>query len=384
MRERIKVLNEFDPKFFSQRKGPLVSIYLPTNAYSREQQQDKIRYKNLLAKVEESLSQTYKRSEYASMLETLKAIEQDMKLGLWTNTKKGLAILAGGDEVVIYQLDYSVEEYALVSDNYHIRPLIENFQYGSHYYILALESDKFSLFHGDFHGFEEVPMPEGVETEFKKVFDDFDNAHSGISNKSRGSQSNYFGYKEKSSLVEKDVLKHFRYVNDALVEHFTGENACPIVLVSLPEHQSQFREVSSLPTLAATGIEKPFNSLSEGEVLEQVSNIVRDIQHAYIKGLIGRFDLAFSKERAASDPSQIAMALAERKVETLLLERGRLLEGYSDIGGGILRHSDEEPAQTDDLGDDFAQATYLQNGEVYIVDAGEMPTETGFAALYRY
>ena len=62
----------------------------------------------------------------------------------------------------------------------------------------------------------------------------------------------------------------------------------------------------------------------------------------------------------------------------------RTIDGDVDVESGFLRRHGEACVRSDDLTDDFAQATYLQGGDVYVLERDQMPTDTGVAALYRY
>lgn len=61
-----------------------------------------------------------------------------------------------------------------------------------------------------------------------------------------------------------------------------------------------------------------------------------------------------------------------------------MIDGDVDVESGFLRRHGEACVRSDDLTDDFAQATYLQGGDVYVLEKDQMPTDAGVAALYRY
>lgn len=384
MKTDISVLTEFDPTLFSCKEAPLVSLYMPTHRHAPENQQDPIRYKNLMTEVENLLELNYDRNQYEGIMAALRSIEEHRDSGIWRNAKDGLAILASNEKASIYKLDYPVDEFVSVTDSYHIKPLIRNFQFGSHYYLIALSADDFALYEGDFHTIEKLKMPEGVETRFSEVFDDFDNTLLGLGGTHGSHAPSYHRYGDKSEVIEKETIKHFRYASKIIEEHFASKHRCPFILVSLPEHQNAFREVSSIPTLLDESIEKPFYSMDEKEVLEEATSIIEGIQKARIAERTDRLGSEISQGRASTDPREVAHALAERKVETLFIERGELVPGTFDPETGSLSYGADALDASDDLTDDFAQAAYLQGGDVYVLDADRMPSDTGVAALFRY
>lgn len=384
MKTDITVLTEFDPALFSHHEAPLVSLYMTTHRHAPDNQQDPIRYKNLATEVKNLLELNYDRMEYGGILDALRSLEEHRDSPVWRNAKDGLAVLADNEGAALYQLDYPVDEFVSVTGSYHIKPLIRNFQYGSHYHLLDLTSDGFTLYHGDFHSLEPVELPEGVKSDFRDAFDDYNKALSGVNSISGSPDPYRFGYGEKSEIVDKETVEHFRYVNKTLEESFPEIDRCPFIVVSLPQHQAAFRSVATIPTLLEQGIDKPFESMSEDEVRAAAVAIIESIQEARIQDRIDRFGHGLAHGQASADPREIAHALAERKVETLFVEQDRLIPGTFDAETGSLSYGADMLDASDDLTDDFAQATYLQGGDVFVLAGDRMPSETGVAALYRY
>lgn len=380
----ITVSTEFDPAVFSCRETPLVSLYMTTHRYAPENKQDPIRFKNLVTETKNILELNYDRKDYEDILASLDALETYRNADIWTHAKDGLGVLASKNGITVYRLDYPVDEFVSVADSFHIKPLIKNFQFGAHYYLLAIDEDGFALHEGDFHSLEKLEFPEGVETAFSDEFDDYTNSLAGMNGHQGGGAPAYHRYGDKSSVDEKDTEEHFRYAGKAVEDHYASHHSCPVILVGLPENQAIFRAVASIPTLLDEGIDKPFESMSEQEALESAVEIVEGRQKSRLQERIDRFGYGQSHASASSDPRQIAHALVERKVDTLFVEQDTLIPGTFDAETGSLSYGDDALDASDDLTDDFAQATYLQGGDVYVLDAESMPSDTGVAALYRY
>ena len=382
----IALLEEFKPGFFADRDAPLVSMYLTTQHGWPEAQQNRIRFKNLYADVERALERCYDKREFKGMLDALALIEAQFAqddAGMLAPLRQGLAVLANRRAVSVYRLDYPVETFALVADSYHIKPLVKNFQYGSRYYVMALSYDGFDVYRGDFSTLEQLDRPDGIVTRFDELFDDYDVSLAEIGNRYKGKGRNYFGYDEKSQVVEKETVEHFRYAAEVMKDFMAGRN-CPLILASLPKHQEAFRAVADIPSLLERGIDKPFGSMDKKEQLAATGAIVDELQRTRIERLVARFHEALPRGKASSDVNDVTLALVERKVETLLVEKDRTIDGDVDVESGFLRRHGEACVRSDDLTDDFAQATYLQGGDVYVLERDQMPTDTGVAALYRY
>jgi hypothetical protein len=58
--------------------------------------------------------------------------------------------------------------------------------------------------------------------------------------------------------------------------------------------------------------------------------------------------------------------------------------GHIDTTTGHVEFGDISHPQIDDLLDDLAELALSKGGQVVVVPAKRMPTETGAAAIYRY
>lgn len=378
------ILTEFNPAMYSEAKAPLVSLYMETHRNTLEIPQDKLRFKNLLSQAETLLKQSYQRKDYESLLAKLDNLLTNPDEKLWRCAKEGLAVLASNDEVYVYYLDYSVKELAVVADSYHIKPLIRNFQYGSHYYLLELSADAFELYYGDFKTFEKVTLPPGVFNRLDELFDDFDNRVSGKSGSYGKTNTNFFGYEPKNDRVKIETEKLYHYINEVIHKHLILTQPCPIILVGLEQNQALFRSVSHHINVLSVGITKRFESMTQKEIVADASHIIEDMQREEIRKQLDSYGFALSQENASSDPRTIAVALAQRKVATLFIEGDSFIPGAFDPTAGTVSYDSGHTGHADDLADDFAQATYLQGGEVYVLNHDQMPSDTGVAALFRY
>lgn len=384
MNKTITELTDFSPTLFQNAETPLVSIYMQTHRFSPENQQDRMRFKNLISEAESLLDKKYNRREYVSIIENLEVFMDDLDRSIWRFAKEGLAVFADSSSVYFYRLDYPVQDISFVAETYHIKPLIRNFQYGSHYYLLALSADSFELFSGDFQSVERVTLPETVKSRFEDLFDDFDGDSSSNVGSYGGPDANFYGYRSKNELQEKEIEKFFRYVDKAVKEHYIDVHPYPLALVSLPQHQSTYRAISSISCLLERGIEKPADVLSESELFTEAAAIIKEMQKSHIRKLVDGYSFSEAKETGSSDPSTIGNALAAKKISALFVEQDRIILGQLDALTGLVSFTSNDESSIRDLADEFSRMTYLQGGDVYILEQDMMPSNTGVAALFRY
>ncbi|MEG0376257.1 MAG: hypothetical protein RR672_11555 [Raoultibacter sp.] len=364
--------------------GPFISMYLPTHRITQDIKLDKLVLKNLIKEAEESLAKNYEKREYQSIIDELTNLIDDPDETLWRHAKDGLALLACQGKVFGIKLSYPVEPRTIVAKSFHIKPLIKGLQFGSCYYLLSLSKERYDLYRGDVIDLDKVPLPQGYKNEFTMIYDDFDNDSSLNAGSFGGQESGYHGHRTKSEEDEKDREKFFRHVDKEVATLVEPHENIPVILATLTQHQSEFRDLSTLSNLLDEGLEKPVESMSEQDLKDGALKIIGAAQDARIDHLAANFGNEQAAERATTDIRTIGNALVERKVETLLIEEGVTLPGSFDGVTGAIALARVSDADTDDVTDDFAQATLLQGGAVFVVDPDKMPGETGVAAYFRY
>ncbi len=382
MPERIKNLVNIPAEMASRREPRLASIYLSTHRHSPESDQDRIRFKNLVSQVEKRLEMQGTKRDHASLIESLNAVATDLDRQVWRHTQDGLAVLASDDVAYVRKLGYPVDDVAVVSDRFFIKPLIRDFQYDCRCLLLAVSKDRFDVYTTDGCSLEKQEMPEGVGSTLQDVFDDFDSHSSVTVGSYGGSDPHFYGRNSKNEIVEKETLKFFRHVNSVFVEHFSRENGDPVILVALPQHQTDFRTIATIPNLIEPGIEKAPASLQETDLQTAACSILRELKDASIEKMLGDYGLYQSRGRATSDPSEIAHALTRRTVAALFIEEGVTIPGSMDENTGAISRETSEN-WIGDLADQFARLTFAGGGEVYSVTGDLMPTDTGVAAMLR-
>lgn len=382
MPERIKNLTSVPAELFSRKEPRLVSIYLSTHRRSPENDQDKIRFKNLVAEAEKQLQASSTKRDYAKLIENLDAVLTDLDRRVWRHAEEGLAVFASEDAVYVRKLGYPVDDVAVASDRFYIKPLIRDFQYGGHCYVLALSKDRFEVYAANDCVLEKIELPEGVGNRLQDVFDDFDNRSSVNAGSYGGLEPLFHGHGSKSEIVEKETVKFFRYVNDVFTEHFSRTNGYPVILVGLPQHQADFRAIATIPGLIERGIDTTPASMQETDLQAAACTIMKELRDSSIAKVLGMYGLHHSRGLATSDPSEIAHALMRRTVAVLFIEENGVVPGSMNEDTGAISR-DASGQWSGDLADQFARLAFGGGGEVYSVTEDLMPSDTGVAAMLR-
>ena len=366
---------------------PCLSLYQPTHRHHPQNQQDPIRFGNLIKELEQSLQQKYSADEVTQLLRPFETLAGNREF--WNHTRDGLAVFAASGIFQVYGTQRPLPELAVVAGSFHTKPLRRLLQTADRYQVLGLTRDAIRLFEGNRDALDEIdPAPGVPRTLTEALGDELTEPHSTVASYGGGAGAGggamHHGHGGKSPEIEIDDERFFRAVDRALAEYHSQPSKLPLILAALPEHQALFRRVSHNPALLEAGITTNPDALSTEELRDQAWEVFAPQYQARLKALDNEASYARSKETGSDDLTEVAVAAVAGRVQTLLIEAGRQLPGRLDPKTGEVTQGELDDPQTDDVLDDLADLVSEMGGEVVIVPAEGMTTDTGLAAIYRY
>jgi len=367
-------------------ESPCLSLYQPTHRHRPENQQDPIRFRNLVRELEASLRQKYPAVETQLLLKPFEALAHDADF--WNHTLDGLAVLGAPDLFQVFRLQRTVAELAIVAGTFHTKPLRRFLQSVDRYQILGLSLRQIQLFEGNRDALDEIDPAPGVP---RTITD----ALGGELSESNLTVASYGGVGQgttpmrhgdggKQDQQEADTERFFRAVDRAITEHHSRPSSLPLILAALPEHHHLFHKVSHNPFLMAEGISINPDALPIDELRERAWSVVEPRYQAQAATLAGECAVAKSNQRGSDDLAEVAQAAAAGRVATLLIESDRLIGGRLDTASGRVVLSEMSDPQVDDVLDDLGELTAKFGGRVMVLPSAQMPGPTGLAAIYRF
>lgn len=356
-------------------------MYQPTHRHSPDNQ-DVIIFKNLIKEIENSLVQQYSKKEKKPIIDLLNRIANDKDI--WTYASDGIALLYAEGQAIIYKLNRPVKELAVVSNSFHIKPLVRNFQSADLYHVLGLSREGFTLFEGNRYGFNEVELDEDIPNNIREVLgEDFSSSYiSGRQGASGGGL--YHGYGEKSDIVNRDTEKFFRFVDEIVAENYSKPTKLPLILVALPEYHNLFRKISRTSFLLDEGIKTNYDILTVDKLKDEMWKVVEPAYLTKTAELVNNFENSRDKSLGSADLVQIAKALLSNKIDTVLLEADRVIPGKINLTTGDIEKGDLNHPETGDLLNNIALMVMQQGGNVVLLPKERMPSTTGAVAIYRF
>src|SRR5699024_7062241 len=379
-----EIVNMFPhPLVLEETDGTCISLYQPVHHLIPEREQNSIRYKNQLQKIEQSLDKKYDTKEIKRRMQPFYDIGEDEEI--WQNKGEGLVIFASDEQCIVYNIERPVKEFVVVADSFHIKPLIRIFQSADRYHLLGLNRDEFTLFEGTRYHIKKVDLHPGVANTAKEILgDEYDDKMVVPGGKGPTEQSMSHGFGSKKDTVHKLTEKFFRVVDSEVYEHYSKPMQLPVYLVALDEYHTLFQNISKNQYLCEQGIKKDYQALEINDLKEAAWEVLEPIYLEKTKHLVDQFETARAQDKGSDDIAQVARAATEGRIERILIDVDKIYPGKVDMETGTLHEANLEHPEIDDVLDDIAEMVFSQSGEVVVVPSERIPSDTGIAAIYRY
>lgn len=377
--------HDYPAVLLAEREAPCLSLYQPTHRRHPDNSQDPLRFRHLVKQLAASLRERYPKRDVSALLQPFEALADDRDF--WNHTGDGLAVLGAPGFFRAYRLQRPVAELAVVADSFHTKPLMRIVQSADRYQILGLNRHAFKVFEGNRDAMVELPpidgVPQTADEWLGKASDDREGAHRAYGPQG-GAAVTRHGTDVKQDADDRDTEQFFRAVDAAVLHHHSQPSGIPLILAALPQHHSLFRTVSTNPSLMDEAIDVHPDVLSLDALRERAWQLVQPYYLQRLAGLVESFGTAAANGRGADGLRAIAEAAVAGRVETLLIEAERLFPGRIDTTSGAITTAKLAHPDVDDVIDDLGEIVLRKRGEVIVVPANRMPTDTGVAAIYRF
>lgn len=371
-----------------KHRGLCVSIFMPTHRAGPEIQQDPIRLKNLLGEAEERLIASGLRAPEARDL--LEPAERLLWDGLfWRHQSDGLAVFLSSEVFRYYRSPFDFEELLVVTDRFHIKPLLPLFSGDGRFYVLALSQNEVRLFQGTRYSVDEVDL-EGVPESLAEAlrWDDPEKQlqfHTGTRTPGGegGRPAIFHGHGVGINDAKANILRYFHRVDKGLHQLFRDEHA-PLVLAGVDYLLPIYREANTYPHLVNDGIEGNPEEMSAEELHKQARAIMRPLFLTAQREAARQYRVFAATERASNDVREIVPAAYHGRVETLFAAVGLQQWGAFDPDTNVVQLCEELGPGGEDLLDFAAVHTLLNGGTVHALEPQKVPDEAPLAAVFRY
>ena len=348
----------------AESKATCVSIYLPMKRLGVETQQNPIRFKNAIREAEAQLIAAGLRPQDArDLLEQAHTLDH---YEFWQHQEEGLALFISRNLFQSYRLPISVPELVVVTDRFHLKPLLSLLTGDGLFYILALSQNQVRLFQGTRFSVAEI-QPEEMPTSIAEAlrYDDPEKNlqfHTSTPQTVGGGDrvAMFHGHGAGEDDQNDNLLRYFRKVDEGIHGLMKNQQA-PLVLAGVDYLFPIYQQASTYPNLAGIGISGNPEILTAEELHTQGWSIVQPYFEKTQRDAIAHYESSVAKGQATDELQAVVPAAYYHRVDSLIVPVGYQCWGLFDPGTGEVQlHEAQEPGD-EDLLDLAALHTLIRN-----------------------
>lgn len=362
-----------------------VSLLLPTHRAGSQTQQDAIRLKNLLREADRQLQALPRMPgvDREQLLAPARALLDDTDY--WNHQQGGLALYLDRTGMHEIKVPDSIAERCVVSESFHVKPLLPRLRGDGRYHILALSRNLVRLLRCTRDTMLVLPLgaiPESLEHALG--FEKEQGSLAGRVAHRQGGGAGVVtphGHGEGNDDRAAELESFLHKVDAAVHDRLAGEPG-PLVLAGVVEVVSAFRKISRM----AERIAEPYVEGSPDEIdglalHDRSWPIVEQTFDDEFERARAHFERFAKTPRALLDVEQILAATAEGRVHTLLVALDAERWGRMHLGAHTIDiHEGQEPGD-EELVDRAAVLGQRRGAEVIFAVTQDMPAGAPLAAV---
>jgi hypothetical protein len=373
-------------------EGKAISIYMPMFIPAREAQQNPIRLKTLIKKVEKQLidSQMGTR-EINTYLTPLNELINDEFF--WQDKSDGLAIFLDSNDLRVNRLPQQVESLALVGDAFHITQMVPIYNGAGQFFLLSLAQNQPRLYRGSkyrLNRIAEIDLPESLQNMFDEFFEFHD--HLNYHTKSTSPNPDLSGERDGmhfgqggDNVDEKAEIRNFFHRFDEALLAYLGGQVTPLILSGVGFLHPLYKQANTYPYLLEEGITKNITHMPDEEIHQLAWGIVKNQFQKDVDQALGIYHkLENENGNTTDDVNTIVSGAHFKRIQSLFISNNAHVWGTFDPENNEVKIDDQSSPENQDLLSLAASHTIINNGNVLLVPQDKIPGKTPAAAILRF
>ncbi|MDF9797204.1 hypothetical protein OKW21_002467 [Catalinimonas alkaloidigena] len=384
-KETLQQLSDF-------QKTNCISIYIPTHKKGKEvnELQDAKLLKNHVQDIKNQLknNKDIPEDEAIQYLSPLNKLIDDTEF--WHHQSHGLAIFLAEDFFEYFRLPYSVEEFSLLSNSFHLEQLIPAYQEEEQYYVLAASLGKVRLFEASLNEIYEVNLPESLPQGAENALSYYDfeknlQQHSG-SMLGGGKEPIYHGHGGDGEFNEAYVKEYFRHLEDSL-EQVIEDKSIAVVLASVDYLHPIFKSASKKLKFTEKGLTGNYDKAKPDKIHKESLSVINPKHEALKNELKQKYQQLAGTGKTSYQIDDIAPAAVDGRIDTLFILKGTHKWGFINNEDNSVKLRQDNDSNVLDLVSKSAVETVLNGGHAYFVEKEMLPENVDnaeMAAVFRW
>lgn len=376
----------------TRRSDQCVSLFIPTHRTGNKVEQNSIRYKNMLQETEKRLiAKDMPEEKVLELLKNPRQLLEDAEF--WKYPSDGLAVFFSNEDFYTYRVSIEFTEVLVISNRYHVKPLLPFITKDSTFYILAISQNRLRLLESTQNSVEEIDLGDTPESFAETFSNDFPQKHlqyhtgtpssgsaSGSAPGIRGAM--YHGH-DPSSDLKKNLQQWFRTINAKIID-LLSDSQVPLVLAGVDYLFPLYKEVNTYPHLMDQGIHGNPDECKPEDLRIKAMSIVEPVFNKKREARLEQYRSLAETGLTTTDVSKAVLAAHYGQIAVLFVAVGVQVWGRFDPEEHKVQIHETAESQDEDLLNFTAVQALSKGAEVFVLSKEEMPDQALLAAVLRY
>lgn len=365
----------------------IISLYMPTHIAGVEvnEKQDAIVYKNALQDVTRQLQQKgITQSEIDNLLQAAFELYKDDVF--WNNQQHSLAVFMSQNIFEVIMLPYEVNYEVYINSSFFITPLLQAISNKEEFYFLSLSKHDAKFYYGDAYGLTHLEingLPNGIddvihfeEKGIKQLFRQGGKGGTG--------GANFHGHGEGQGDDKDNIGIYCQEVDRTLLSEVLHDKTSPLVLAGVEYLLPIYRDASHYNYIYEEVITGNQQHESSNSLFLKAREKLRPYFEQRTKDALQNYYNGIATSTTSSMPDKVIPASFYAQISDLFVCKGAHIWGsFNEVDNKLEMH---EAKQDGDqcLIDKAVAQTYLNGGDVYLLEKEQMPKESILAATLRF
>ena len=370
---------------FNQLAGydnaPCVSILMPTNkaGVAVNEQADMTAFKTALQQAEKMLKE--KGTDEITIKSMLKpGYDLLREEAFWRSLNNGLAVFVADGFFKYVKLSAPFVQHVHVNSSFYVSPLVPFMVRHEYFYVLDLAKKFTRFYRADSFGIEHLAveeMPSGVDDVVHFEEKEGDKLYR------TGGRGGTDGAKPEE---KENIAAYFKEVDNTIWQSHLNKEHVPLLLAGQDFLIPIYKSVSKYKEIWPEALTGNHHQQSDNELYEEAMKVMKPFFDKPLKFALEDYHNKLISALTSSMIETIIPATYYGKVSHLFVKKGLQVYGsFNEQENKLTMQGLEGPiTEPDDLIDKAVIKTIQNGGEVFFLDADQMPNQNELAAIFRY
>jgi hypothetical protein len=370
-------------------KAPCISILMPTHKAGMEvnEQVDLTAFKSALQQVEKTLNEKgTEQTIIKSMLKPGYDLLRDNTF--WLSLNNGLAVFIADGFFKYVKLPVPLVQQVRVNNAFYVSPLVPFMVRAEYFYVLDIAKRDPRFYRADSFGIEHLPVEEMPSDIADVVHFEEKEGDMLFRTGGRGGTggANFHGIGGGRPEHKENIAQYLKEVDNTIWQSHLNRENVPLLLAGQEFLIPIYKSVTKYKEIWPEALTGNHHHQNDNELYEEAIKVMKPYFDQPLKYALEDYGNKLATNLTSSMIDTIIPATYYGKVSHLFVKKGLQVCGTFNEQENKLAIQDIEGNmnEADDLIDKAVIKTIQNGGEVYFLEADQMPNQDELAAIFRY